>query len=351
MTRLRCVHLNDDFAMGGVVKGLRIYDHPDLTRMVDSRVRPVNPRGRMAPRLNAHVIVTHFPPSWSSLPFLASLRLRNPHARLIHIEHSYTGNWEARTVRSQARFRLMLKLAYRMYDEVVAVSNGQAGWLRAIEAVDPVKLKVLHPWSGSQGLDKLPGPKFSQGQPIRLGAIGRFDHVKGFDVLIEAMKALPASRFELVIGGFGDQEQALRKAAGDMANIAFAGRIEDVASFYARCDVVVVPSRCEAFGQVAAEARMAGRPVIVSQADGLPEQVGRAGIVVDCSDPAMLASALAGLSTAQLKEMSVAARMSMAGAEFSRIKAWQALFHRAGKALAGRKSRSESLSGTLAISA
>ena len=334
MTPLRCVHLCDDFALGGVAKGLSVYAHPDLAGYVDSQVLPANPRQSLAPHLDADIILTHFPPSWRTLPFLASLRLRNPAARLVHVEHSYTGAWEAAKVANPLRFRLMLRLAFRLFDEIVAVSHGQANWLRAATGLTAGKLHVLHPWSGNQQLDRVAAPILSRQRPLVLGAFGRFSEQKGFDTLIDAMARLDPAAFTLLLGGFGADDAALRSRAAGLPHVRFVGKVDDVHDFLSRCDVIVVPSRWEAFGQVVAEAKMAGRAVLVADVDGMPEQIGDAGVVADCGTAETLALALAALPGQPLSAMGAAGRRIMQAAERERIEAWQALFVRHGKSAA-----------------
>ncbi|MDQ1671829.1 MAG: hypothetical protein QOC98_391, partial [Frankiaceae bacterium] len=69
----------------------------------------------------------------------------------------------------------------------------------------------------------------------------------------------------------------------------------DVPAFLQRADVCVVPSEQEPFGNVAVEAMLAGRPVVVSAVQGLAEIVddGRNGWSVPPGDVGALAGALA----------------------------------------------------------
>ena len=59
---------------------------------------------------------------------------------------------------------------------------------------------------------------------------------------------------------------------------------------------MIVPSRHEAFGLVATEARMAARPILVADVDGLPEQVGEAGLARPMGTPDEIAAAILELA-------------------------------------------------------
>lgn len=347
MKPLRCVHLNTDFALGGVTKALSLFDHPDLRSIVQSRVVPIDLKRMTAPKFLEDVIINHATPNWAALPFLFMLRLRHNDAWLVHVEHSYTRSWEALHVSDKGRFRTMLKLAYANFDEIVAVSRSQADWLVEAGVVPRGKVRVIHPWSGSTGMEDLPAPSFAADRPIRLGAMGRFDWIKGFDTLVLAMGLVAPGKFELALGGYGPERTNLVHLAGNNPHIRFAGKVEDAAAFYARCDAVVLPSRCESFGLVAAEARQAGRPILVADVDGLPEQTaGGAGMIADCSSPRSMAYAIEQLAQADLHEMGRQARLSMAGAETSRINSWVALFVRVQQVLGKRGKLAAGLGAT-----
>jgi glycosyltransferase involved in cell wall biosynthesis len=101
--------------------------------------------------------------------------------------------------------------------------------------------------------------------------------------------------------------------------------VEDVAGFLAGVDVVAVPSRWEAYGMVANEAREAGRPVLVAPVDGLPEQVmGGGGLVVDL--PTMARCALRWRRwTARLAAMAAAGALPPGDCAGQRARAWAGL--------------------------
>ena len=64
MSRPRLVNLLDDFALGGVSRGLGVFDAAAVRAVVDPSVVAFKPDAVIAPRCDADVIVTHFPPNW-----------------------------------------------------------------------------------------------------------------------------------------------------------------------------------------------------------------------------------------------------------------------------------------------
>jgi glycosyltransferase involved in cell wall biosynthesis len=124
-------------------------------------------------------------------------------------------------------------------------------------------------------------------RPFTIGYIGRFMHMKGLDLLLDALTKLPECRL-LLVGG-GEDESAYRVQA-DRKNIA--DRIEwipplsenRVPDALRRMDVLVLPSRrvegwMEQLGRVLIEAMAVGVPVIGSSSGAIPEVIGDAGLV------------------------------------------------------------------------
>ncbi|QJQ31245.1 glycosyltransferase family 4 protein [Sphingomonas lacunae] len=327
MTRLQIVHLLDDFALGGVTKGLDVYNDPGFTDVAESRTVAIKSDAVIAPRVDADIIVTHFPPNWRRILFLLSLKARNPHASLLHVEHSYSAEWENLHVPHKARFRFMLKMAFSIVDHVVAVSHGVGEWMSRIGAVQGDRLTIIYPYSGKKGLDRVPDMKRPDDGRLIIGAYGRFHECKNFDTLIKAVRLLGEDApVDLVLGGFGPEQDKLVELAGMARNIRFTGRVDDVAAFLAGIHVFAVPSRYEAYGQVANEAREAGRAILVSPVGGLPEQVGRGGVVADCSTPESLADAIAALHHLPLEQMGQEGRKATHGCGQERVAQWIKLF-------------------------
>jgi len=93
-----------------------------------------------------------------------------------------------------------------------------------------------------------------------------------------------------------------------------------LADHYRAADVVVMPSRSESFGLVAAEAQACGTPVVASNTGGLPYVVNasESGLLVDDSDPRAFAAAMAAI----LDHKSFADRLSDGAVAFSQKFSW-----------------------------
>ncbi|TNB46722.1 glycosyltransferase family 4 protein [Martelella lutilitoris] len=271
-------HLIDDAGFGGVNRMLdhliRALGH-DAERHEVVRIK----RGQFSPpRLeNASHIVSHLSVCWKNMPLMTALRARYAETPLIHVEHSYSERFVAARVENRDRFETLLSAAYALFDRIVAVSAQQGRWLgRKFVGAD--RLAVIEPCVELDDFHAVPDR--IAGRKTVIGAIGRFDTQKGFDILIEGLRKSDRQDIELHLYGKGDEEKRLRKLAGNDPRIVFQGYAESPAAAMASCDVIAMPSRYEPYGLVALEAMAAGRPVIASRADGLAGHIanGAAGV-------------------------------------------------------------------------
>ena len=126
------------------------------------------------------------------------------------------------------------------------------------------------------------------------------DPRKGADLLLEALQRLrsqvagtPLQQLELVV--FGQSRPAQPPDLG--FPIHYSGHLHDdltLRLLYAAADVMVVPSRQEAFGQTASEAHACGTPVVAFATGGLVDIVDHhaTGALAQPFDPLSLAAAI-----------------------------------------------------------
>ncbi|MFC3613023.1 glycosyltransferase family 4 protein [Lutimaribacter marinistellae] len=290
MPRMKIVHLVDDTTAGGVMRMLeRLMELDEINAHAEQSVRRVGRGAAVIGSLDADVIVSHLTVSWRGLAGLIGLRAMNPSARLIHIEHSYTRAFAALNVARKARFFALLRVAYSLFDTVVAVSRAQASWLIERQLVDRDALRVVHPEVDLEPFALLSPPA---DVPRTIGAIGRLDRQKGFDVLIEAFRLCKHADARLLIFGEGDERDNLETLAAGDSRIEFRGHAESPADAYGEVDIVALPSRWEAYGLVAREAAASGRRTMLSPVDGLTDQISEDSFVVTQYEPAAWAATL-----------------------------------------------------------
>lgn len=143
-------------------------------------------------------------------------------------------------------------------------------------------------------------------------AVGRIDPVKGFDVLLVALKTLLKRNPELsdqvclwIVGGDVGQNQnqwskelkklhELQQTLNLPATVRFVPpqSQEELPYYYSAADVLVMPSHYESFGMVALEAIACGTPVIATDVTGISPILRELpqGHIVSANNPLALAS-------------------------------------------------------------
>jgi glycosyltransferase involved in cell wall biosynthesis len=122
------------------------------------------------------------------------------------------------------------------------------------------------------------------GEPLRLGYLGRFDPVKGVDVLVRAVAGLPEQvpvRLELRGAAAADADGArylrrLHRLAGSDGRIEIGAALprEGLAAFLGGIDALAVPSTWLETGPLVAYEALAHRvPVLGSRMGGIAEVV------------------------------------------------------------------------------
>ncbi|TCK16908.1 glycosyltransferase involved in cell wall biosynthesis [Thiogranum longum] len=112
-------------------------------------------------------------------------------------------------------------------------------------------------------------------QPPVIGALGRFDRVKGFDIFIDALAVLAEQGvvFSGRLAGAGEEEAQLReqiRLSGLAGRIDLKGWIaaEKVNRFLAGLDLLCIPARSDAFGLTPLQGAAAGVPMVLSDVSG-----------------------------------------------------------------------------------
>lgn len=232
-------------------------------------------------------------------PLIASRISGRPTAATLHLVIPGRVSWR------EAISRLMLRLP----GVVICVSNAVADYAHRATTRTATVLCGIHRPAFS------PDPRAELGldrDTFVIGGVGRLDHQKGWDILCEAGETIKAELPEadiVVVGDGPDHDRLVTMPECD--NVRFVGHREAASSLMPAFDVLVVPSRYEAFGLVALEAMHAGVPVIASDVGGLPEVIANTGVLVPAERPDRLADAVLALA----RDAKARARLGELGAE------------------------------------
>jgi glycosyltransferase involved in cell wall biosynthesis len=188
----------------------------------------------------------------------------------------------------------------RMTTRFVACSSAVAEMLLDL-GVPEERIAVVHnaiPVAEIDETEGLPSPIDHQGP--RVGMIAAYDPRKGHELFVEAaaeiVRAYPATRFYLIGGVLANQpdsiafERAVRRliaARGLDRHFERTGYVPppDIYRWIRAMDVVVVPSKTEAFGFVQYEAMVCRRPVVATGVEGNLDAFihGHSGVYVEPS--------------------------------------------------------------------
>jgi D-inositol-3-phosphate glycosyltransferase len=166
--------------------------------------------------------------------------------------------------------------------------------------------------------------------PVLL-AVGRLDPIKGTDLLLESLARMQTPATLVLVGGNPDGDPDLDRLRAQAIELGVADRVrlpgavphESLTPYYRAADALVVASRYESFGLVAAEALACGTPVVATKVGGLPSIISDDvnGVLVPWRSACAFAEQLDALlgDPARLTRLRAAARPSVERLDWRRI--------------------------------
>ena len=226
----------------------------------------------------------------TQLTRIAALLARVPLVEHVHIEERFSGRPAV-----AAAQRLLARATAAVPAATIAVS-GRARASAIANGAVPGRVVVVH-----NGVAVGPAVPPPPGQALRLVCAARLAHVKGQDVLIEAL-ALAGPGIEVGFAG-ADLEQggayrarleARAAELGVAGSVRFLGHRNDLPALLDAADALVLPSRDEGLPLVALEALARARAVVATAVGGLPELITNdfTGLLCAPGSPESLALAL-----------------------------------------------------------
>lgn len=201
-----------------------------------------------------------------------------------------------------------VRIKYRLYDQVVAISEGIRQVLLA-EGLAPDHVVCVHSAVETDRYvpDRSAAPAFraefglADTDPV-IAIVAQFIPRKGHRTLIDALPRILAEvpRTRVIFFGQGPQEEPMKALVAERGLtdvVRFAGFRNDLPRIVPCLDLVVHPAATEGLGVALLQAASCGVPIVASGVGGIPEVVrdGVTGLLVQPGDVPGLADAVLAL--------------------------------------------------------
>lgn len=192
------------------------------------------------------------------------------------------------------RHHNLMRAILRRADHLVTVSDTARTDIIAALGLDPARITTVYPAGAALPVDPPPHPDFAaQGYFLH---VGRLDRRKNLPRLIAAHLASGTLRPLLLAGPDGDETTPLAIDGVKIIRLGWLPPVE-LGALIAHACGLLLPSLAEGFGLPIIEAMAQGTPVLTSTPGATAEIAGNAAILVDPTDTAAIAAAIARLDS------------------------------------------------------
>jgi glycosyltransferase involved in cell wall biosynthesis len=247
----------------------------------------------------------------------------------------------------------MVRLGMRLSDRVIVHTDDyrdHSAFLAPLrDKIESIYPPIEIPAPDPEAVDRWRRDLGLEGRPV-VGFAGRFVEEKGFDFLLEAVPLVrarvPGVQFAfagetaVAYERFFDRCRPLLERCRDaVTELGLLSDPQQMANFYAMCDVFALPSRTDTFAIVQVEALLAGTPLVTTDIPGAREvvRVTGAGVLVRPRDPIALADGLVRVLTGPERYLEAAAAVREVFDPDRSLDAYEGLLLRLIRARAGRR--------------
>ena len=221
---------------------------------------------------------------------------------LIGSEHSYDSDIYRRNDRNvflYAAYSIAARIAYRMLDLNIAVSEGVKQRMVERRQVKSRKIKVMPNPIDLRDIAVPHGQTPGLRPRIKLLAVGRLNILKDYETMFRAVDIIRRD-FAVVLNvlGEGEERACLATLISDLnleENIKLIGNVQETSTWYQGADVLVLSSISEGFSMVIVEALAHGLPVVSTDCLSGPNEILTEleyGALVPVGDYAQLAATI-----------------------------------------------------------
>lgn len=217
-------------------------------------------------------------------------KLFNCTARLLTTEHN-TNNRR----RNIAGFRYIDRLIYKQYNNVISVSQKVGENLQHYIGSNVSGIVIQNGIDLSLYKSEITIQKINNTDDVIITMVAGFRPQKDQDTLIKAISQLP-SNYKLWLIGDGERRKDIEQLISILKlseRVKLWGIRNDIPALLKQSHIVVLSSHWEGFGLSAVEGMAAGKPVLISNVNGLKEVVDNSYLTFDVGNYMVLASKIA----------------------------------------------------------
>ena len=275
-------------------KGLVVsFKQIEMTRAIGGNdLKAIKEVRNQIKRYNPDIVYAHSSKA-GAIVRVANIGIKN---RCVYNPHGWAFNMCC-SAKKKAMYTAIEKIAAPFCDKIICISDAEKQSALDKKICRGDKLQVIFNGvdieayeNGMHGVVKKKDLNIPEAAFV-VGMVGRISLQKAPDVFIEMAKQVkekvPNAHF--IIVGNGDQSDEIKKYAKDNGfsdSLHITGWVDNPMSYVELFNVACLLSRWEGFGLVLPEYMMAGKPIVASRVDAIPDIIrdGENGLLVEVDD-------------------------------------------------------------------
>lgn len=269
------------------------FEQVEMTRAIGGNdLKAIKEVRTLIKKYNPDIVYAHSSKA-GAIARVADIGLKN---RCVYNPHGWAFNMRC-SAKKKAMYTAIEKVAAPFCDKIICISDAEKQSALEKKICREDKLQVIFNGvdieayeNGVHGAVKRKDLNIPDDAFV-VGMVGRMSPQKAPDVFVKMAKkvkdAVPNAHF--IIVGNGNQEAEIRKYAEDNGfsdSLHITGWVDDPMSYVELFDVACLLSRWEGFGLALPEYMMAGKPIVASRVDAIPNIIrdGENGLLVEVDD-------------------------------------------------------------------
>ena len=254
-----------------------------------------------------HPDVVHLHSTLAGAAIRPFIRLLQERPKVVYCPHGWAFKRDSSATMRRVAEKVELAMS-GLSDAIVCTSNGELDSAMGIGIERSRLARILNgiPSLEDASAEEVVWPD----SRLRLLFVGRFDRQKGIDLFLAAMQELREVAFACVIGAPVVDHDMPEVIPDNVTLLGWQSR-DGLLAYYRSADLLVMPSRWEGFGLVAAEAMRSGLAVLGTRIGGISDIVEDSvtGMLVEPESVQAIVSAIRSTSRSELGRMGESGRL------------------------------------------